>query len=83
MAFLERGYSATTIKDIAERAGVSQETIYKGFGSKANLLKPRTTSPWQATTTKRPSPADPRAARPSRPPPRSLPQQPMPTSRNS
>ena len=39
MAFLERGYSATTIKDIAERAGVSQETIYKGFGSKANLLK--------------------------------------------
>jgi AcrR family transcriptional regulator len=38
-SFLERGYSATTIKDVAVRAGVSPETIYKGFGSKANLLK--------------------------------------------
>jgi AcrR family transcriptional regulator len=38
-AFLTRGYAATTIRGIAEAAGVSQETVYKRFGSKARLLK--------------------------------------------
>ena len=38
-SFLELGYPATTIRGIAERAGVSQETIYKAFRSKAGLLK--------------------------------------------
>ena len=37
--FLTRGFAATTIRGVAESAGVSQETIYKAFGSKAALLK--------------------------------------------
>lgn len=36
---LDRGWSATTIRDIAAAAGVSPETVYKGFGGKAGLLK--------------------------------------------
>ena len=36
---LEQGYAATTISQIARRAGVSAETVYKGFGSKAALTK--------------------------------------------
>lgn len=35
----EVGYSATTIVEVAARAGVSAESIYKGFGTKAALLK--------------------------------------------
>jgi len=37
--FVSRGFAATTIRAVAECAGVSQETIYKSFGSKAALLK--------------------------------------------
>lgn len=37
--FLDNGYGPTTIKLIASDAGVSQETIYKRFGSKAAVLK--------------------------------------------
>jgi AcrR family transcriptional regulator len=37
--FLERGYAATTIGDIAAAVGVSVETVYKAFGNKAGLLK--------------------------------------------
>ncbi len=37
--FLEEGYPATTIRAVAERAGVSQETVYKSFRGKAGLLK--------------------------------------------
>lgn len=36
--FQKNGYVATTIADIAREAGVSPETIYKGFGSKGTLL---------------------------------------------
>jgi len=36
--FLERGYGTTTVADIARRAGVSVETIYAAFGTKAALL---------------------------------------------
>jgi AcrR family transcriptional regulator len=36
---LDQGYSATTISQIARRAGVSAETVYKAFGSKAALTK--------------------------------------------
>jgi AcrR family transcriptional regulator len=32
--FLERGYVATTIDAIAERAAVSPETVYSAFGNK-------------------------------------------------
>lgn len=35
----ERGYNATTIADVALRAGVSSATIYKGFETKAGLVK--------------------------------------------
>jgi AcrR family transcriptional regulator len=38
-SFLTRGYPATTIRGVAEAAGVSQETVYKRFGNKARLLK--------------------------------------------
>jgi AcrR family transcriptional regulator len=37
-AFLEHGYVATTIGDIATRAGVARQTVYNLFGSKATLL---------------------------------------------
>ncbi|HEY6740805.1 MAG TPA: helix-turn-helix domain-containing protein [Lapillicoccus sp.] len=37
--FLEQGFPATTIREVADRAGVSAETVYKGFGGKAGLLK--------------------------------------------
>ena len=36
--FLEHGYIATTMDDIAERASVARRTIYNQFGSKAALL---------------------------------------------
>jgi AcrR family transcriptional regulator len=36
---LRDGYRATTIRAIAEHAGVSQDTIYKTFGSKPQLMK--------------------------------------------
>ena len=37
--FLSKGFAGTTIRTVADSAGVSQETIYKSFGSKAALLK--------------------------------------------
>ena len=36
--FVERGYGHTTVADIARAAGVSVETIYAAFGTKAALL---------------------------------------------
>jgi AcrR family transcriptional regulator len=36
---LRDGYRATTIRAVAERAAVSQDTIYKTFGSKQQLMK--------------------------------------------
>lgn len=38
-SFLGLGFGGTTIRKVAEGAGVSQETIYKTFGGKAALLK--------------------------------------------
>lgn len=37
--FEQRGYHRTTINAVAERSGVSPEFIYKGFGTKAALVK--------------------------------------------
>jgi AcrR family transcriptional regulator len=37
--FLAQGYAATTIAEIAGDAGVSVETVYKAFATKAGLLK--------------------------------------------
>ncbi len=37
--FAEQGFAATTIQAIAERAGVSVQTVYAGFGNKRELLR--------------------------------------------
>ncbi|MER7080740.1 transcriptional regulator, TetR family [Saccharopolyspora kobensis] len=37
--FVERGYGATPLQDIADRAGVAVQTIYFTFRNKRNLLK--------------------------------------------
>src|SRR5580765_3562885 len=37
--FLRDGFQATTIPAVAAEAGVSQETIYKAFGSKTGLVR--------------------------------------------
>ncbi|KRE88160.1 helix-turn-helix domain-containing protein [Arthrobacter sp. Soil764] len=37
--FIAQGYGQTTIKQVAERAGVSAETVYATFRSKAGLLR--------------------------------------------
>ncbi|WP_197060987.1 TetR/AcrR family transcriptional regulator [Microbacterium mangrovi] len=37
--FLAEGYHATTIAEIAADAGVSTETVYKAFGSRAGLVE--------------------------------------------
>jgi AcrR family transcriptional regulator len=36
--FLSRGYAATTVAAVAADAGVSVESVYKAFGSKARLV---------------------------------------------
>jgi AcrR family transcriptional regulator len=36
---LAQGYQATTVRAVAERAGVSAELVYKAFGSKPGLMK--------------------------------------------
>jgi AcrR family transcriptional regulator len=37
--FVEHGYAATTMAEVAADARVSVETVYKAFGSKAGLVK--------------------------------------------
>jgi AcrR family transcriptional regulator len=37
--FLERGFAAATMPDIAAEAGVSVQTVYKAFGNKPGLAK--------------------------------------------
>lgn len=37
--FFRQGYATTTITGIAEAAGVSPETVYKGFGGKPGLVR--------------------------------------------
>jgi AcrR family transcriptional regulator len=37
--FIEHGYGATALQDVAERAGVAVQTIYFTFGTKRALLK--------------------------------------------
>lgn len=37
--FIERGYGAAALQDIADRAGVAVQTIYFTFGNKRTLLK--------------------------------------------
>lgn len=38
-AFIEQSFSGTTMRVVADRAGVSVETIYKSFGSKGGLAR--------------------------------------------
>jgi len=37
--FVARGYDGTTLKDVAERAGVGERTLYDSFGGKLQLLR--------------------------------------------
>ena len=37
--FVEDGYAATSVAEIARRAGVTGQTVYNAFGTKAALLK--------------------------------------------
>lgn len=37
--FGEKGYEATSVRDIAERATISKVMVYRHFGSKANLFR--------------------------------------------
>jgi AcrR family transcriptional regulator len=37
--FLSRGYAGTTVKDVAEAAGVSPDTVYASLGGKRGLLE--------------------------------------------
>jgi AcrR family transcriptional regulator len=37
--FLEQGYTATTVEEIARAAGVSAATVYKTYGGKAGLVR--------------------------------------------
>jgi AcrR family transcriptional regulator len=37
--FVEHGYGATTLQDVADRAGVAVQTIYFTFGNKRSVLK--------------------------------------------
>jgi AcrR family transcriptional regulator len=37
--FTERGYVATTVDHIAERAGVSKPTVFTSVGSKATIIR--------------------------------------------
>ncbi len=39
--FDERGYDATTVEAIVERAGVSRSTFFRAFGSKEDVIFPR------------------------------------------
>jgi AcrR family transcriptional regulator len=36
--FVERGYAATSVREIAREAGVAEPTVYATFGNKRNLL---------------------------------------------
>jgi hypothetical protein len=38
-SFLQQGYAGTTVKTIADAAGVSVDTIYKTFGGKPGLVR--------------------------------------------
>jgi AcrR family transcriptional regulator len=37
--FVERGYEAATTREIAERAGVNEATLYRRFNTKAELIR--------------------------------------------
>jgi AcrR family transcriptional regulator len=37
--FLTAGYAACSVQEVAARAGVSPETVYKAFGNKAGLVR--------------------------------------------
>ncbi len=37
--FVSRGFQGTTLKDVADTAGVGERTLYDGFGNKLGLLR--------------------------------------------
>ena len=44
--FAERGFAATSIKDIAAEAGVAVQTIYSSVGSKGDAAADGARTPW-------------------------------------
>jgi AcrR family transcriptional regulator len=38
-AFIENGFGATSMDDVARRAGTTKRTVYNNFGSKERLLE--------------------------------------------
>lgn len=47
-AFVEDGYKKTTVRGIAERAGVAESAIFRHFGTKADLFDEAVVAPIQA-----------------------------------
>ncbi len=70
--FVEQGYVATTLEDVAQRAEISVQTIYYSFGNKRRVLEavlgatvagdhepvPPLERPWAASLAEQPEPAD-------------------------
>jgi AcrR family transcriptional regulator len=44
--FSERGYGATTTRDIAAAAGIAESALFRHFGSKANLMSEAVVAPF-------------------------------------
>ena len=45
--FAQKGYEATSVREIAERATISKVMIYRHFGTKANLFREATFDPFE------------------------------------
>lgn len=45
--FVARGYAKTRMKDVAERAGVTEQAIYRHFGSKSGLYEAVAIAPFR------------------------------------
>lgn len=62
--FLEKGYAATSLEDVARAAGVSSATVYKHFPTKADLFGGVAARFWEnepGAAPPTPAPGDPRA----------------------
>jgi len=49
--FSHRGYPGTTMRDVAEEAGVTSATIFRQFGNKANLFEEAVAEPYSRFVT--------------------------------
>jgi AcrR family transcriptional regulator len=51
VVFSHRGYPGTTMRDVADEAGVTNATIFRQFGSKANLFEEAVAEPYSRFVT--------------------------------